>query len=456
MFRLPSVRLSGADMLPIVEGGKGISVSTGLTAGLLARCGGVGTVSAVNADFYDESGNIVRCVYKAKTREERHAELIRNAIKGGIAQIEKAHDISCGNGRIHMNMLWGMAGVEAMLCGILDKVRGLVHGVTCGAGMPYKLAEIAAKYKTYYYPIVSSARAFKILYRRSYSKFVEWLGGVVYEDPWLAGGHVGLSNAEDPNRPEFPYTRVKELRQAMTELGMASVPIIVAGGVWWLSEWQDWIDNPEVGPIAFQFGSRMLLTQESPIPDEWKKLLLTLKKDDIILNKFSPTGFYSSAILNGFVKELIDRASRQVKYTIESDGDHTYECDGVFITESDKKLADEWVSGGYSAVRKTPDSTLLFLKPNTAKRILKDQMDCVGCLSACTFSGWNELGMNIAPDPRTFCIQKTLQDISHDGSVDGNLLFSGKMAYRFSEDPFYAGGFIPTVKQLFDRILTGF
>ena len=50
----------------------------------------------------------------------------------------------------------------------------------------------------YYYPIISSARAFQVLWKRAYNRFVEYLGGVVYEDPWLAGGHNGLSNAEDP------------------------------------------------------------------------------------------------------------------------------------------------------------------------------------------------------------------------------------------------------------------
>ena len=35
----------------------------------------------------------------------------------------------------------------------------------------------------------------------------------------------------------------------------------MAGGVWHLSDWEDWIDNPELGPIAFQFGTRPLLTK---------------------------------------------------------------------------------------------------------------------------------------------------------------------------------------------------
>ena len=63
----------------------------------------------------------------------------------------------------------------------------------------------------------------------------------------------------------------------MREFGLGETPIIMAGGVWWLEEWEDWIDNPELGPIAFQFGTRPLLTKESPIGDAWKQRLLTLE-----------------------------------------------------------------------------------------------------------------------------------------------------------------------------------
>src|SRR5665213_1720203 len=73
-----------------------------------------------------------------------------------------------------------------------------------------------------------------------------------------------------------------------------ATPIIMAGGVWRLSEWEDWIDNPELGPIAFQFGTRPLLTKESPISEAWKRRLLTLKEGDILLQRYSPTGFYTS------------------------------------------------------------------------------------------------------------------------------------------------------------------
>jgi hypothetical protein len=39
--------------------------------------------------------------------------------------------------------------------------------------------------------------------------------------------------------------------------------------------------------------------------------------------------------------------------------------------------------------------------------------------------------------------------------MERNLMFAGHNAYRFASDPFYGNGFIPTVRELFDRILTG-
>lgn len=51
--------MSGKEVLPLIEGGKGIAVSTGKSSGAWAAAGGIGTFSAVNADSYDENGNLV-------------------------------------------------------------------------------------------------------------------------------------------------------------------------------------------------------------------------------------------------------------------------------------------------------------------------------------------------------------------------------------------------------------
>jgi NAD(P)H-dependent flavin oxidoreductase YrpB (nitropropane dioxygenase family) len=464
-MKLDPIVISGREVLPIVEGGKGINVSNGESSGAWAAAGGVGTFSGVNADNYDENGKIIPMVYHGKTRTERHNELIAFGIKGAIAQARIAHDLSGGRGRLHMNVLWEMGGAEQILEGALAGAKGLIHGVTCGAGMPYKVAEIAAKHNVYYYPIVSSARAFRALWKRSFHKHGDLLGGVVYEDPWLAGGHNGLSNSENPEKPEAPYARVVELRKTMRECGVAdTVPVFMAGGVWALKEWAEWIGNPELGAVAFQFGTRPLLTQESPISDAWKQRLLTLKPGDVLLHRFSPTGFYSSAVKNDFINELVARSHRQIAYSGENVGDHVAELPigarkrVVWVTPHDRELALGWMAQGFTEALRSPDNTLVFVAPDKAEEIRQDQVDCMGCLSQCVFSNWaqNEAGTTgKKADPRSFCIQKTLQNIGHGGDVENELMFAGHNAFRFGSDPFYAGGFIPTVKQLVERIAIG-
>ena len=464
MKALNPILISGREVLPLIEGGKGISVSNGESSGAWAAAGAVGTFSGVNADATDASGQTISWVYHGKTRRERHEELLASSIKGGITQARIAYEMASGQGRIHMNVLWEMGGAERVLHGILEGSKGLIHGVTCGAGMPYRLAELCENYGVYYYPIVSSSRAFRALWKRAYHKFRHWLGGVVYEDPWLAGGHNGLSNVEDPEKPEDPYPRVRELRKVMDEVGLAETPIIMAGGVWYLREWEHFLENPEIGKVGFQFGTRPLLTQESPISEAWKKKLMTLKEGDIWLNRFSPTGFYSSAVKNPFLMDLKARSERQVAYQthVVADHDTSFKVGArgreVFLTAHDAERATGWVGQGFIQALRTPDSTLIFVTPEQAQVIHKDQVDCMGCLSACGFSNWaqNEEGTTgKKADPRSYCIQKTLQAISHSEDCEDQLMFAGHNAFRFADDPYYAGGFVPTVGQLVHRLTTG-
>ena len=74
-------------------------MSNGTTAGHWALGGGIGTISAVNADSYDEDGKPIPQVYHARTRRERHEELIAYAVKGALAQARRAFDITGGKGR---------------------------------------------------------------------------------------------------------------------------------------------------------------------------------------------------------------------------------------------------------------------------------------------------------------------------------------------------------------------
>ena len=80
-----------------------------------------------------------------------------------------------------------MGGAERVLIGIMEKAGEIIHGVTCGAGMPYRLGDIAAKFGIFYYPIISSARAFKTLLR-----FIS-----------LSGLRIKVKQKQD----DFPFSR---------------------------------------------------------------------------------------------------------------------------------------------------------------------------------------------------------------------------------------------------------
>ena len=164
-----------------------------------------------------------------------------------------------------------------------------------------------------------------------------------------------------------------------------TVPIVMAGGVWALREWDNWIDNPELGSIAFQFGTRPLLTEESPIPQGWKDHLRTLEPGDVLLHKFSPTGFYSSAVRNPFLRSLEARSERQIPYSKVEAGEHTVQLDvGVkgknfWVTAKDLDRARAWFSAGYTNALRTPDDTVVFVTPEERAEIQQDQKDCI-CL----------------------------------------------------------------------------
>ena len=60
MKALNPLVISGREVLPLVEGGKGISVSNGESSGAWAATAGVGTFSGVNADSYTDDGQPIR------------------------------------------------------------------------------------------------------------------------------------------------------------------------------------------------------------------------------------------------------------------------------------------------------------------------------------------------------------------------------------------------------------
>ena len=87
-----------------------------------------------------------------------------------------------------------------------------------------------------------------------------------------------------------------------------------------------------------------------------------LKSGDVFLNHYSPTGFWSSAVNNDFIKELKSRAARQVAYTTEPVGEHKVPFGIgprkriIHLTEGDEVQASQWVAQGYTEAMPRQDT----------------------------------------------------------------------------------------------------
>ena len=205
-----------------------------------------------------------------------------------------------------------------------------------------------------------------------------------------------------------------------------------------------------------------MITKESPVSDAWKKVMMEAKPGDVALQLFSPTGFYSSALKNKFLLRLMERKDGEIKFSREKTEEFDTEialspvkC--VYINNGDLAKANNQIAKGYSVIQETPDETVVFLSPEEWAKMKDDRVKCMGCLSQCQFSSWSGVNGTTGklPDPRTYCIHRTLVDIGHGGSVDDNLLFAGHQVCRFGTDPLYANGYVPTTKELIEAIKEG-
>ena len=118
--------------------------------------------------------------------------------------------------------------------------------------------------------------------------------------------------------------------------------------------------------------------------------------------------------------------------------------------------ANRQLNAGLSVIQETPDNTVVFMTPEDWKQMKQDRAECVGCLSQCQFSTWSRAKGTTGklPDPRSYCIHKTLYNVGHNGSIMDNLVFAGHQVYRFATDPLYRDG-IPSVKELIEMIKQG-
>lgn len=271
--------------IPLVQGGMGVGISLGNLAGEVARCGGMGVISAANPGFLENDfwSNSI--------------EANKRALK---AEIEKAKRISKGNGLIGVNIMVAMREYEelAKVC-----IEAGADCIISGAGLPIKLPEITKGSDILIAPIISSAKgahAICKLWKRRYNRLPDF---IVVEGS-KAGGHLGFAKddllADTTDDLEHIFMEVKELMNAFANNEYTNIPIIVAGGISNAQEVKFYLD---LGAEAVQVGTRFIATEECDASKAYKDIIIAGTKEDIKIVS-SPVGMPGRALYTPLIKKM--------------------------------------------------------------------------------------------------------------------------------------------------------
>jgi len=253
---LPSLTIKGMHIpLPIVQGGMGVGVSLHPLASAVALTGGLGVISSACLD---------RLVAQRLGRKLDAYEAVREEVGAAKAA-------------------GGFAGINIMVAVQRDyepSVRGAIdegaHAIISGAGLPLALPDIKPPGDTALIPIVSSARALRIICRRWERQHYR-PDAVVLEGP-LAGGHLGFQIDQidlEENALERLLPPVKEVAQAHGDF-----PVIVAGGIYTSEDIRGFL---ALGADGVQMGTRFLATEESSATEAYKQAVVRAKREDILV-----------------------------------------------------------------------------------------------------------------------------------------------------------------------------
>ncbi len=283
-MQLPPLRIGDkVSRLPIVQGGMGVGISMAGLASAVAEQGGVGVISAAMPGIQEP--DVARDSRKANIRVLRQ-------------ELRKARKTT--DGVIGVNIMVALTNFEDM---VRTAVAEGADVIFVGAGLPLSLPGLLPEgSKTRLAPIVSSARAARIICRKWKTRFDTLPDAVVVEGP-MAGGHLGFSRAQLDDPAFMLEALVVEvidvLREFEDESGH-SIPVIAAGGVY---SGQDIFRFLKLGAAGVQMGTRFVATHECDADGGFKEAFVRARKEDIVVID-SPVGMPGRVVRNGFVDEI--------------------------------------------------------------------------------------------------------------------------------------------------------
>ena len=275
--------------IPLIQGGMGVGVSLSSLAGHVAKCGGMGVISAAHPGYQFEGFR--------KNPIATNCEAIKYHIK-------KAKEIADGHGLIGVNIMVAGQGYEEM---VKASIEGGCDAIISGAGLPLDLPRIA-KGKTLLAPIVSSGKAARLI-AKVWDKRYQYTPDFVVVEGSEAGGHLGFKKedllAGTCQKLADILADVKKELQPFQEKFQKTIPVFVAGG---FDSGKKIAEFMKLGASGVQIATPFIATYECDAATEFKDMVINAKAEDIEIVK-SPTGFPGRAIVNEFVKKTRERGN---------------------------------------------------------------------------------------------------------------------------------------------------
>lgn len=301
MSKVDNYRLTLGDkeVIPILQGGMGVDISTTELALKIAELGGIGHISDAMSPYLSDRKFKTRLQSdKQKFFKEFANSLDKSTVKweydntyeGTLNHIRDTMEKKSGPGLVFVNTMekLQMGNPKVTLKARLDaQLDGGIDGITLSAGLhkgSFSLIEDHPRFRDAQLGIiVSSARALKIFLRGA-NRVNRKPDYVIVEGP-LAGGHLGFG-IDDWHKYDLKVI-TQEVIQFLKDQDL-DIPVIPAGGVFTGTDAADYL---AAGAGGVQVATRFTIAQECGYPDHVKQILLNSEEEDIEINLSSPTGY---------------------------------------------------------------------------------------------------------------------------------------------------------------------
>ena len=283
---------------PIFQGGMGLGISWDKLAGNVSLEGGLGIISSVGTGYY-ENRKFINKELNAKPFGSENFYSTR----GLRAIIENARKI-CGDLPLGVNIMYAANDYARV---VKDACEAGINIIVSGAGLPTNLPEFTQNFKEVaLVPIISSAKALKIICKRWLQRYDRLPDAVVLEGP-LSGGHQGFTY-EQCLDPEFSlFNLIPQVKAEIKEWG--EFPLIAAGGIWDKNDIEKAIS---LGADGVQMGTRFIGTHECDADIGFKEVILAAEEKDIELIK-SPVGYPARGIRTNLINLVEKRMGPKIQ-----------------------------------------------------------------------------------------------------------------------------------------------